>query len=52
MEKSVASDEDWDLVLQLFDGKIGAEPTDDELTSFHTEGKARYVIQIAVMAKR
>ncbi|MBM2715846.1 DUF4935 domain-containing protein [Mesorhizobium caraganae] len=42
MEKSMASDEDSDLLLKLFDGKIGGEPTAAELDSLYNEGKTRY----------
>lgn len=46
LEKSMASDDESDLLLSLFDGKIGPEPTADELTEFYTEGKARYDVEI------
>jgi cell division protein FtsB len=42
MEQSMASDESSDLLLKLFDGKIGAEPSAAELSAFYVEGKERY----------
>ncbi len=46
MEKSMAADEESDLLLMLFDRKVGSEPTADELSSFYTEGKARFAAEI------
>jgi PIN like domain len=45
MERSMASDEDSDLLTKLFDGKVGTEPTAEELKSFQSEGKTRYAAQ-------
>jgi hypothetical protein len=42
LERSMASDEDSDLLLKLFGGKVSAAPTTDDLKAFHLEGKARY----------
>lgn len=41
-ERSMASDEDSDMLLQLFEGKIGAEPDESQLLKFYSDGKARY----------
>jgi hypothetical protein len=41
-ERSMASDEESDMLLKLFDGKIGPEPDDSQLGKFHSDGKARY----------
>ncbi|HZR89965.1 MAG TPA: PIN-like domain-containing protein [Bradyrhizobium sp.] len=46
MEKSMASDESSDMLLQLFDGKIGPEPSPEELKILHDEAKARFAINI------
>jgi hypothetical protein len=46
MEKSMASDESSDLLLQLFDSKIGLKPGADELNTLHDEAKARYAIEV------
>lgn len=42
LERSMASDEDTDMLLKLFTGKIGSEPSADDLLAFHAEGKIRY----------
>src|SRR5580704_648495 len=42
LEGSMASDEDSDLLLKLFDGKVGPEPATEELKALYAEGKARY----------
>lgn len=40
-EKSMASDEESDLLLNLFQGKVGPEPADDVLSEWYVKGKKR-----------
>ncbi|PZM08418.1 PIN-like domain-containing protein [Rhizobium tubonense] len=42
LEKSMAADEESDLLLSLFDGKIGPEPTPDQLSALYADGKKRF----------
>lgn len=44
MEKSMASDEDSDLLLKLFQGKIGPSPTSEELQKYYDDGRVRYSV--------
>ena len=42
LEKSMAVDEDSDLLLKLFEGRVSPEPSAEQLGSLYSEGRGRY----------